>query len=414
MQIAILGFVGLIVLIFLLIFLGAIPGLKTPPPAAISKVPLTFWGIKGDESAWANVINSFQANNPNVSVSYITIDESAYENVLLDSLAAGAGPDIFLIHNDWLSRYKNKILPAPEAILNQNRISEIFPRVVYENFVSDNGVFAAPISINTLALAYNRDIFDAKQVSIVPDGWADIKSIIPKLRQLKNGRIEKEAISLGGSSVSVVNAPDLLTLFMLQFEAAKSSASLLDALKFYIDFSDPKSKNYTLDDSFENSFGAYANGNSAMVFLYPADIQKIRAKNPLMSSSIRLLPMPQIDRDRPANLTSFWGLSVSNKTSDYNLAWDFINFATTNQSSVNSYALISGNSPALRSSINDFKDHPTLKIFAPQILNAKTYPSFDEKKARLIFDDMIKSALKDRSRISTIAKDALTKISQLR
>lgn len=423
-QIIILGSVGAVIIVFALIFLGILPGLKnTAPPVEPPKTELNIWGLSGEESAWAEVITGFAASNPNILVKYTGVDEARYETFLIDSLAANTGPDIFLLHNDWLAKHKNKILAAPEALLNPERVLEIFPKVVSDVFVEEGKVYALPISINTLALAYNRDIYDAKQVSIVPDGWADIKGIIPRLREIKDGRIVKEAISLGGSRLSVANAPDILTLLMLQFGASRgeafagsqglASGDLLSALKFYMDFSDPKSPNYTLDESFKNSLDAFAEGSSAMVLVYPDDIQYIKGKSQLAFSNLKILPMPQVDSDNPVNLTSFWGLAVSNKTSKYDLAWNFINFATTNQTVVDSYATISGNSPALRSAINDFKDHPVLKVFAPQILNAKTYPKQKEAEARAVFDDMIKSALRDRTNLKAIANEALSKISSL-
>ena len=427
-QIIILGSVGLIVIIFTLIFLGVIPGLKnnTTEPVAPPNTEIKLWGLKGDESAWAEVIERFSLEHSTVDVEYTGIDEAKYESFLIDNLAANTGPDIFLIHNDWLPKHQNKLLPAPAAILPPDRILEIFPKVVTDDFVKDEKVFALPIAINTLALAYNRGIFDAKQVFIIPDGWADIKSIIPRLREIANGRITKQAISLGGSTISVTNAPDILTLLMLQLEVAASNSenklkqganeTLLEALKFYIDFSDPKSKNYTLDDVSPNSLDSFAQGKSAMILVYPQDIQEIKSKNQVAFSNLRVLPMPQIDRNTPVNLTSFWGLTVSNKTANYDLAWDFINSATTNQATASAYATISGNSPALRASINDFKDHPVLKVFAPQILNAKTYPKIEEGKAREIFDNMIKLAKDARGddvRLKAIVNDALGKVAEL-
>ncbi len=424
-QIGIIGFVIVIIIVFVLIFLGVIPGLKpSGPPVEPPKTVVSFWGLEGDESAWAEVITKYSLINPSVAIRFAGIEEDKYETLLIDSLAANTGPDIFLLHNDWLSKHKNKVLPAPANLINPSQVVEIFPRVVAENFISEEQIFALPISINTLALAYNRDVFDAKQVPIVPNGWADIKSLIPRLREVQAGRIMKEAISIGGSSRSVVNAPDLLTLFMLQYDASTSTSTsqreenvnLWDAIKFYIDFSDPRSPNYTLDDTFQNSLDAFVNGNTAMVFLYPQDIQTIKAKSQVAFSNLRILPMPQIDTNTPVNLTSFWGLTVSNKTANYPLAWDFINFATTNQQAVSAYATISGNSPALRASINDFKDHPVLKVFAPQILNARTYPRLRQAEARAIFDNMIKSAIETRGdgqRLENLVKEALSRINQL-
>lgn len=428
-QIAIIGFVGLIVLVFTLIFLGVIPGLQRPggnmpPPPPLTVVKL--WGFAGEESAWAEVAARYEASNPGIDIVYTGVEKSNYENVLIDSLAANAGPDIFLLRHDWLQKHQNKILPAPEFLITPAQIADIFPKVVGSAFVKDNQVFALPISINTLALAYNRDIFDSKQVPTIPNGWTDIKNLIPRLREIKDSRILKSAISLGGTSASVKNAPDILTLLMLQFETAtktergdsrEAKQNLLDALKYYIDFSDPNSRNYTLDEGFKNSIDAFVEGLTAMAIVTPSDIQAIKVKNQVAFSNIRMLPMPQIDPNNPVNLTSLWGLAVSNKTANNNLAWNFISFAATNQAIVTGYSTISGNAPALRASITDFTDHPSLKVFAPQTLNAAVYPGRDEDRARTIFDNMIKSALSargDNVRLQAIVEEALAQIGALK
>lgn len=432
-QIAIIGFVGLIVLVFALIFLGVIPGLQRPGgnmPPVPPPTTVKLWGLAGEESAWAEVASRYEASNPGIDIVYTGVAESNYENFLIDSLAANTGPDIFLLRHDWMQKHQNKILPAPEFLITPAQIADIFPKVVGSSFVRENQVYALPISINTLALAYNRDIFDAKQVPTIPNGWADIKSLIPRLREIQsagqNGRIAKSAISLGGSSTSVKNAPDILTLLMLQFEAAtktergnsrEAKQNLLDALKYYIDFSDPNSRNYTLDEGSKNSIDAFAEGLTAMAILTPSDIQAIKVKNQVAFSNIRMIPMPQIDPNNPVNLTRLWGLAVSNKTANYNFAWDFISFAATNQAAVTGYSTISGNAPALRASITDFEAHPSLKVFAPQTLNAVVYPGRDEDKARQIFDNMIKSALNaraDNARLQAIVEEALAQIGALK
>lgn len=413
-QLGILGGFALVVVIAILIFTGVIPGLKREEkPVDVPRVQLNFWGTKYDEAAWAGVVASFMSKNPGISIAYRGISEDLYEKELLDNLAAGTGPDIFLIHNDWLLKHKNKISPLPESVINPAQVSELFPKVVTEDFVSGNSVFALPLSINTMALVYNRDSFDRKQVASPPADWDELLALIPKLRDVSSGKIVRSAISLGGSAKSVKNAPDILTLIMFQkgvnIWAVTNNRTGFgngaeDALRFYAGFSDPKNASYTLDELQRNSVEAFANGETAMIFAYPKDIKDIKGINSTID--LRIEPILQFDEAMPTNVADYWGIAAANRSKDLNVSWSFIKFATTDSLTARNYVLASENAPALRGSIGDYKNHPTLKVFAPQILAASSWPKSDRDKMREIFDGIIRSALQNRSDLQTVLRSA--------
>ena len=50
----------------------------------------------------------------------MTVD--SYENDLRDALAAGNGPDVFLIHNSWLTKHQDKLSPAPDSVLTPKQV----------------------------------------------------------------------------------------------------------------------------------------------------------------------------------------------------------------------------------------------------------------------------------------------------
>ncbi len=412
-----IAIVGTVAAIFLLLGLALIFGRKSGPVAPPPKTQINFWGFKADESAWKNVIDAYSAANPTVNVTLTSVDPANYEATLIDSLAAGTGPDVFMFYYDWLTKHKNKILPAP-ATITPDMISNLFPKAVAEDFVSDSQVYALPVSINTLALAYNRDYFDAKGVPNPPASWEDIKSMIPKLRELNNGKIVKSAISIGGSEDGqghIKNADDILTLMLLQNGVnilgnpqnggGIESQPGIDTLNSYLDFSNPSSKNFAFySGTTENSLDAFANGDTAMVFVYPQDLQYIKSKNPVLN--YKVVPMLQLNPNKAVNLTDYWGLAVSNRTASHASAWSFISFAAMNEAMAKTYASTSQNQPALRSVIASFNPDPILGVFAPQALNAVSFPKNNRDGFRAIIDNMIESSLKDRSNVAAAAATA--------
>src|SRR3990167_10329417 len=114
LKIAFVVFAALIV-IFFLIFFGILPGRREPPPPAVT---IEFWGAGDAQSIWSDIISSYKETNPHVAINYQEIDQETYEEYLINRLAEGQGPDIFMLKNSWIEKHKDKISPLPQTPLN--------------------------------------------------------------------------------------------------------------------------------------------------------------------------------------------------------------------------------------------------------------------------------------------------------
>ena len=94
------GGIAILVFVTLILILKNISGGGTGPRTA-----LEFWGVFDDRTAFDGVIRGFQNQNPNVIVSYRQFSFGDYEKEVVDALAAGRGPDIWMIHNTWLPKH---------------------------------------------------------------------------------------------------------------------------------------------------------------------------------------------------------------------------------------------------------------------------------------------------------------------
>src|SRR3989304_9385450 len=93
-QLIFLGAVGIIILVFIVILFAG--GRKNT-----ERINLTVWGVD-DELAWDYAISRYQRLHPNVRIEYTELTEDSYEKELINALAAGRGPDIFMIDNGWV------------------------------------------------------------------------------------------------------------------------------------------------------------------------------------------------------------------------------------------------------------------------------------------------------------------------
>src|SRR3972149_861432 len=152
-QLIFLGVVGVIFVVFLAVFF--VGGRKTT-----EKINLTVWGVD-DALGCDYAISRYQKSHSNVRVKYTELAEETYEKELINALAAGRGPDIFMINNRWAVKHADKIISPPTEKITPSVFRELFPQVAEYDFLSsDEQIYGLPLSIDTLALFYNRDIFD--------------------------------------------------------------------------------------------------------------------------------------------------------------------------------------------------------------------------------------------------------------
>ncbi len=427
-QLIIVSIGGLVILFLILVFLGVIPGLR-PATKTKLKATLEFWGVYDQISAYRSVIDQFQSLYSGIRINYRQFDPGTYENELINALAAGKGPDIFMIHNTWLPKHYDKISPLPQEKLNlATYTDQLFPEVVKQDFTANELIYAFPLSVDTLALIYNKDILNQSGIALVPTTWTEFQNIIPAVRILdKTGKISRAAAAIGGSDKSVNRATDLLNLLMLQtgakmidsdFTRATFSQTItggvspgLNALNFYTHFTNPVNSDYTWNESLHYSLDAFAEGSAAMIFNYAYQLSYIKTKNPFLNFGIA--PMPQADSSNPTNYANYWGYTVSNKSSYSDLAWDFILLLTTNQANAENYLGQTQNPPALRFLIQKYINDSALGVFAKQALTAKSWYQIDNIQIETIFSDMIESVISGRQTAKKAIDQAEAQITQL-
>ncbi|MEX2033536.1 MAG: extracellular solute-binding protein [Candidatus Colwellbacteria bacterium] len=397
-QLIFLGVVGVIAIVFLAVFFV---GGRNPT----EKINLTVWGID-DAPGWDYAISRYQKLHPNVRIKYTELKPETYEKELINALAAGRGPDIFMINNRWTVKHADKIAPSPVEKIPPSVFRDLFPQVAEYDFLSSNGqVYGLPLSIDTLALFYNRDIFDKRGVALFPETWEEFLKAIPKLRTIdKSGQLILPAAAIGGSTISIPNAPDILELLMLQTGALTPDeypSQTVDseegerALEFYIQFTNPRSQYYAWSDASGSSVDSFAEGKTAMLFAYANDAQWIKAKNPFLNFAI--VPAPQADLNQAVSVADYWGLTASSKNESPEAAWDFIVFAATDKEATLDYLTSTGRPPALRSLINEYLNDSKLGAFARQALTARSFYEGDDEAVRAIFDKAIRDAINGNS-----------------
>ncbi len=147
-----------VVLIAALVLAGC--GGQAKGPVTISFMA---WGAPEELAVWQQIVNDFQAANPNINVNVEVTDWDSYWTKLQTLLAAGTPPDVFAmdapLYLDYQSRGQLLNL-QPYIDKNPGMLDGFYP-VTLEAYKLPDGYYGMPRDFQTIVLFYNKDMFDA-------------------------------------------------------------------------------------------------------------------------------------------------------------------------------------------------------------------------------------------------------------
>ena len=397
----ILSVVGAIILLQVLVFLRILPGRKAP---TLPSAALTFWSIDDDPEMWREIIENFQTKFPTISVVHKYINRNDYENTLVNQIAEGKGPDVFMLPNTLFIKNKNKISPLPQQSLafSPQDFSSTFVDGTYEELVSPDGfIYGLPLFIDTPVLFYNKDTLNAAGIAQVPTSWEDLITASGKLTQ-KNavGEIMKSGLPLG-TSRTIDNSFEILSTIILQKgdpivrrsqnPQAELQGEGVQAMTFYTSFANPTHKNFSWSDRMPRSLTAFAENRSAFVIGFYEDIARIRAKNPHLNFGIA--PFPQYKGVAiPVVYGRYFFPTVLKFSKNPVAAWQFIQYLASNEGA-DAYTKKTSKPPVRRDLLSTKAPTADLDIFYKQALIAKSWPVPDDTATRRLFQDAIESVM---------------------
>ncbi len=419
-----------------------------PDPAAqatAQPVTLNYWRTFDDEDTMQDIITDYRRIHPNVTINYRKYRIEEYEKTLIDAFAEDRGPDIFSVQNTWIPKYQSKISPMPDVmnvgyVVEKGTIKkELVPeirtingytrRTIEDTFVpvvandvllpSSDGkerVHALPLSVDTLALYYNRDLFNNAGIAFPPANWDEFEADVKELKVVQNDTDIINAAAAIGTATNIQRSGDIVSAIMQQngtqmssnggasFEkippglSTRNVPPAADALRFYTNFGSPKKDFYTWNEDQPDSVEAFAQGRAAMMFGYAYHMQNLAAQAPALRYSV--VPFPQIKttgKGTAVTSANYWAETVSKKSKNADMAWDFLMFASS-QNEAKKYLAKTNKPTALRSLIAEQSTSDVMRPFASQLLYATSwYRGRDPQGAEKSFQDMILESLDAKS-----------------
>jgi len=445
-------------------------GLDTGPDKftkqKMRSITLRYWRVFDGEDDFRAIIDKYSAKHPNIKIEYKKLRYDEYEKELIEAFAADRGPDIFSIHNTWTRKYQTMGLlePIPETItmiypkavgsikkeiqydkstrktISLKELKNYFIDTVYndsvisvkneETNIFEDKIIGLPLGLDTMVLYYNKDLFNNAGIANPPEFWnrkfqQDVKKLT---KQNNKGEIIQAGVALGGTE-NIERATDILAVLMMQNGTemmddgsvkfnlapdeykAKSYNPGREALRFYTDFANPAKEVYSWNENLSNSFDLFVQGKLAMMFGYSYMLPMIKARTPGMNFSVAKLPQIEGNTEK-VNFANYWIEVVSKKSKATEEAWDFLTFLS-GKDQVESYLQKTKKPTVLRSLIEEQLEDDEIKMFAEQILTAKSwYLGVDSSAMEGIMKEMIEQAIIGQKDLQSILNLAAKKVQQ--
>ena len=127
-------------------------------------VEIEYWQYVFDTRVQAmdQLIANFEAANPDITVNHQTFPYADYQTRVVAANVAGQGPDVAQLFYGWLDNFiaGGLIQPLDPAVFPTEEIeADFFP--IVSAMERDGQYWGLPTAVRSLALFYNKDIFEA-------------------------------------------------------------------------------------------------------------------------------------------------------------------------------------------------------------------------------------------------------------
>ena len=234
------------------------------------KVKLTFgiWDVI-QESGMKQLVDKFNETNPNIEVEVQVTPWTEYWTKLEAAATGGEMPDVFWMHTNEFSKYASNDMLLDLTELEGTNGYKDFPESLIQLSSFKNKVYGVPKDFDTIALVYNKEIFDNAKVAYPDETW-DWAKLVEVSKQLTN----KDAGIYGFAAALEDQQGYLPTIAQAGGYVLKDGKSgyedlkTIEGLQFYVDLSNKYGVSPSLAQLADTNVDTlFQSGKVAMSFL---------------------------------------------------------------------------------------------------------------------------------------------------
>ncbi len=421
---------GVFIVIAVLIFSGILPGFQKKSQN----------GIGGDVLMWGTLPESlvnpiiFLLNseyNGEFKLLYEEKRPEKFESDLLEALASGSGPDMFILPHDLILRHSDKVVSISKELVSERDFKNTFVEQG-ELYILKGDIIALPLFVNPLVMYWNRDLFSSANIANPPVFWDQFLTKVPLLTNSDvTKKVTQSAVSFGEFS-NVLNAKDIISMLILQtgnsitrFDDSGAIEPILtkrsektislpveSVLRFYTEFSNPIKPTYSWNRSLPNSKNMFISEELAMYFGYASEMTDIKIKNPHLNFDVTVVP--QI-RDTKKRITyGRMGAVAITKNSTNQLTALQVALILSSKDFARNISDSLGIPPARRDLLMEKQTDAFDAVFYESALLSRAWLDPNPKETYNIFKNMIESVTSGRFKISEAVMSAQAQMERIR
>lgn len=337
---------------------------------------LTVWAMGTEGEKLPELVETFEADNPDVTVEVTAIPWDSAHDKFTAAIAAGTTPDLAMVGTTWMGEFINlgALDPTPDLI----DASKFFEGAQATTVVDDTS-YGVPWYVETRLVYYRTDIAETAGVTEPPTTWEGLKEMAAAMQEQGGS---KWGISLQpgatGSWQSVLpfmwsNGGNLTNDELSEFTFDQEEN--VEALAYYQSyFTDGIANKAPAQGATEADF---ASGDAPMFISGPWMMGAVEAAGGEgFAEKYDVMVMPE--KEMSASFVGGSNLAVFNESENRDAAWKLVDYLTTDTTQVDWFEL-STDLPSVMSAWDDeaLKGNEKLAKFGTQLETAFAPPPIE-------------------------------------
>lgn len=357
--------------------------------------------------------NTSAIRGTDITINYVEKDSKSLDEEFTEALAQGGGPDLIITTQDQFLKQKGKLLAIPYQSIGERDFKQTFVEEG-ELFMTAEGIYGLPLSVDPLVLYYNRDILSSAGFARPIAYWDEIYTASTKLtKRDAAGNLTQSTIALGETR-NISHVKEILSLLLLQagtpitgyvgVELRPLLSYNFDlpvmpgeaALDFYTQFSNQAKPYYSWNRTLPDAQNHFTSGDSAYYIGYASELRTLRGKNPTLNFGVSSVPQSRVAL-RNITYARLYAVAISRGTRNPAAAFEAARILVS-RDVAGPLAQILVLPPARRDLLSQKPSDAVLPVYYDAALQAKGWLDPENVTTGNIFNKMIDDVIAGRAR----------------
>lgn len=359
-------------------------------------VSLTFmiWDVF-QQPGMEDMVDAYVEEHPNVSIEVQTVNWDEYWTKLEAAATSKSLPDVFWMHTNEFMKYASseRLADLTDLYDNSDYYYDNFPEGLVNNVTYDGKIYGVPKDWDTIALAYNVDLFEQAGIPFPDDTWT-WETVIENAQKIKESTGEWGFLAPLDDQSGYLNLVKQAGGYIID-EDDKKSGFTDPATKKGIETWISLQKDYAFSPDQEtfaetDAGSLFVAGKGAMLLLGSWNVAPYLRDYPDLNWDVAVIPKMSDPISGDGRGTIYNGLSYATGSDNKNLdtVKDFLKFLGTEEAMIiqgKSGAAIPAYNGTAKYWIESFGDKVNVQVYedmmeyGEQLYNAKTKAQWNQK-----------------------------------